>query len=78
MYIPPPDPGNLGYWNQEAKYRGESARNGGLTFALIRLLWYLVKGVAWLLILPPRLALSWWLRRRQKHTQKPLDWRNEI
>ena len=78
MYIPPPDPGNLKYWNQEAKYRGKSARNGGLTFALIRLLWYLVKGVAWLLILPLHLSLSWWLRRNQKNTRNPSDRRNEI
>ncbi len=73
MYIPPPDPGNLKYWNQEAKYRGESARNGGLLFALIRLLLVLLKGVAWLLILPLRLSLSWWLRRKQKNTRNPSD-----
>ena len=78
MYTPPPDPGNLKYWNEEAKYRGESVRNGGLTFEFIRLLWYLVKGVGWLVILPLRLPLAWWLRRRQKHTQNPLDWLNEI
>ena len=78
MYIPPSDPGNLHYWNEEAKYRREMAGKGGLPIALIRLLWLLVKGVAWLLILPLRLSLSWWLRRRQKHAQSPSDWRNEI
>lgn len=78
MYIPPPDPGNLNYWNEEAKYRREMAGKGGLLFALIRLMLYLLKGVAWLLILPLRLSLSWWLRRRQKRAQTPSDWRNEI
>ncbi len=78
MYTPPPDSGNRSYWSQEAKYRGELAGNGGLLFALIRLLWYLVKGVAWLLILPIRLSLSLWLRRRQKNAQDPSDRRNEI
>ena len=79
MYAPlPPDPGNLKYWNQEAKLRGELARSGGLTFELIRLLWFLVKGVGWLLILPLRLSRSRWLKRRHKNTKDPLDWLNEI
>ena len=39
MYIPPSDPGNLHYWNEEAKYRREMAGKGGLPIALIRLLW---------------------------------------
>ena len=78
MYIPPPDPGNLNYWNEEAKYRREMAGKGGLLFALIRLLLLLVKGVVWLLILPIRLSLSWWLRRRQKHGWVSPDRRNEI
>ena len=78
MYIPPPDPGNLNYWNEEAKYRREMAGKGGLTFALIRLLLLLVKGVVWLIILPLRLLFSWWLRRRHKHAQAPSDRKNEI
>ncbi len=78
MYSPmPPDPGNLKYWNQEAKRRGELARSGGLIFELIRLLWLLVKGIGWLVVLPLRLSSSWWLRRRQKKTEDPLDWLNE-
>ena len=76
MYIPPPDPGNLHYWNEEAKYRREMAGKGGLPIALIRLLWLLVKGVVWLLILPLRLSFSWWLRRRQKQAPPSSDWRN--
>ncbi len=78
MYIPPPDPGNLNYWNEEAKYRREMAGKGGLLFALIRLLLLLVKGVVWLLILPIRLSFSWWLRRKQKNTRNPTDRWNEI
>ncbi len=77
MYTPPPpDSGNRKYWDQEVQRRGELARGGGLTFELIRLLWFLVKGIGWLVILPLRLASSWWLRRRQKKTQDPLDWLN--
>ncbi len=79
MYSPmPPDPGNLKYWNQEAKRRAELGRSGGLPFELIRLLWFLVKGVAWLVILPLRLSRSWWLKRRRKNTKEALDWLNEI
>jgi len=78
MYTPPPpDPGNLKYWNQEAQRRGELARSGGLTFGLIRLLWLLVKGIVWLVNLPLRLAFSLWLKRRHKKTRDPLDWLNE-
>ncbi len=78
MYTPPPpDPGNLKYWNQEAQRRGELARSGGLIFQLIRLLWFLVKGIGWLVILPLRLAFSWRLKRRQKKMRDPLDWLNE-
>ena len=79
MYVPlPPDPGNLKYWNQEAKRREELAKSGGLTFELIRLLWFLVKGIGWLVFLPLRLSFSWWQRRRQKRTKVPSDWWNEI
>jgi hypothetical protein len=78
MYAPPPpDPGNLKYWNQEAARRGELVRSGGLTFELLRLLWLLVKGVSWLVILPLRLSYSWWVRRRQQKTQDPFDWLNK-
>ncbi len=78
MYTPPPpDPGNLKYWNQEAQRRGELARSGGLTFELIRLLWLLIKGIGWLVVLPLPLSSSWWLRRRQKKTEDPFDWLNE-
>jgi hypothetical protein len=78
MWSPlPPDPGNLKYWNQEPNRRAELGRSGGLPFELIRLLWFLVKGVWWLAFLPIRLSFSWWLRRRQKKTQDPLDWLNE-
>ena len=78
MYAPPPpDPGNLKYWNQEAARRGELARSGGLTFELIRLLWFLVKGLAWLVFLPLRFSYSWWLRRRQQKTQDSFDWLNK-
>ncbi len=78
MYTPPPpDPGNLKYWNPEAQRRGALARSGGLIFELIRLLWLLVKGIGWLVVLPLRLSSSWWLRRRQKKTEDPLDWLNE-
>ncbi len=74
----PPDPGNLKYWNQEAQRRGETARSGGLTFELIRLLWLGVKGVGWLVMLPLRLSFSWWLKRKRKNTKDPLDWLNEV
>ena len=79
MYNPilPPDPGNPKYWNQEAELRRKQIRRGGLTIELIRLLWFLVKGIVWLVILPLRLSLSWWLKRRQKKTRDPLDWLNE-
>ena len=79
MYNPilPPDPGNRKYWNQEAALRREQIRRGGLTIELIRLLWFLVKGIGWLVILPLRLSFSWWARRRQRKTQDPLDWLNE-
>ena len=73
----PPDPGNLKYWNAEAQRRGELARSGGLTFELIRLLWFSVKGVGWLVFLPLRFSYSWWLRRRQKKTEDPSDLLNE-
>ncbi len=73
----PPESGNLKYWEQEAKRRGELARSGGLTFELIRLLWFLVKGVVRLVILPLRLSYSWWARRKEKKTRDPLDWLNE-
>ena len=73
----PPEPGNLKYWEQEAKRRGERARSGGLTFELIRLLWFLVKGLVRLVILPLRLSYSWWARRKQKKTREPLDWLNQ-
>jgi len=74
----PPDPGNLKYWNQEAKRRGELARSGGLTFELIRLLWYGIRGVFRLSILPVKFYVSWRQRRRLKKTRDPMDWLNEI
>jgi len=78
MYAPlPPDPGNLKYWNEEAKRRAELVKSGGLTFELIRLLWILVKGVGWLVFLPIRPSFSWWLRRRQRKTQYPWAWLND-
>ena len=73
----PPDPGNRRYWEQEGKRRGDLARSGGLTFELIRMVWFLVKGLVWLVILPLRLSYSWWQKRRQNKTQDPFDWLNK-
>ena len=78
MYAPlPPDPGNLKYWNQEAKRREELARSGGLPFELLTLLWYGIRAVYRLLILPVKLYVSWRLRLRQQKARDPLDWLNK-
>ena len=46
MWSPlPPDPGNLKYWNEEAKRRREVVRSGGLPFELIRLLWFWLRSM---------------------------------
>ena len=76
MFIPP-EPGNLRYMKAEADYRRGRMKGGSLTFELFKLLWLGVKGGVWLVILPIRLSLSWWLRRRRQKPQDPFDWLKE-
>ena len=69
MFVPPSGPSSLKYWKTEAEYRQSQAGRGSITLELARLSWYLVKGIIWVLVLPVRLSLSWWLKQRRRRAR---------
>ena len=76
MYVPPPGPDSLKYWKAEAEYRESRIRSGSIVLELLTLLWYGVRALLRLTILPVRLYIS--RRQRRKNAKEPLDWLNEI
>jgi hypothetical protein len=71
MYIPPPDTNQpLEYWKNEAEYRRNKLRKGGLTGEFLVLLWYLVKWVILVVTLPVRFFVAQWRKQTRQRKLK--------